>query len=177
MDYGNQKIIVSFRPSSHSYDATIVIQFKTEEEARQAAQKANNGPGYRSGSSYGNLALISFSDGSWDEPDETLAEVGEGEKVNEYGCYQEITVKITLPAGSSIETAALLEPAQAGLLRWLLNKCKPIKVKNTKEVKMFTFSYKGESIYDRDINGKHAFYIDQKTIYVEKTNVEVIVHI
>lgn len=181
----NAKWIVPFRPSSHSYDATVVLQFENEEEANVAARIANNGPGYRSAISHGKLLLISFSDGSWDEPDNTFEEIGwkKGYKgwrgdYKEYNCYQELTINITVPIGATPEALALvLGSTQAALFQELTRLCKQTKITKTADAETISFNYKGEAIYQKEQNGKYFFYLNSKWLLVEKTSVEVVVHI
>jgi len=172
------KWILPFRPSSHSYDATVVLRFENEEEANVAARIANNGPGYRSAISHGKLLLISFSDGSWDEPDNTFEEIGWKGDYKEYNCYQELTVNITVPIGATHEALALvLGPTQAALFQELTHLCKQAKTTEAADTKTVSFSYKGEAIYRQEQNGKYVFYLSSKWLHVEKTGVEVVVHI
>jgi hypothetical protein len=174
----NTKWIVPFRPSSHSYDGTIVLRFENEKKADAAARISNNGRGYRSAVSHGKLLLIIISDGGVDEPDDTLEELGWKGDYEEYACYQELTVNIAIPVGATPEALALvLGPTQATLFQELTRLCKQTKITETEETKTISFSYNGEAIYKGKQNGKYVFVLSSNWLHIERTGVEVVVHI
>jgi len=158
---------VSFRPSSHSHDYTIVAIYETSEEAKKAKEQVMKllaemekdpnaylvdwDPEEAEVSLKDNKLFFSvYTAGYLDEAERKIEATGP-KKMNTYENYQELTIQITTPKGVTLETAGLILPAEeVSALKWLYTFLgKPtIKPHSDPDKQILEWKYSGDGIYN-----------------------------
>ena len=163
---------IKLKPSSHSYDYTIVGIFPNEQVARQKAEKADL-------PQKGRKLFMVLSQATIAEADSAVREMDklEPDKIEVYTIYQELEIKVEVPIGTDLETLPLFLPASdVALLRTLINLCgKPTKIANGIYEKWIVH-YSGEKIfyYDSILDGKaKGHFVIEDAIYTPSSKIEI----
>ena len=174
-------LIFKFRPSSHSEDYTISATYKTKRESLNAHKKleclledirknpsrynVDWNPDDASFRLNGKTVLFGvYSNGDIRDIEDILSDAEEYEV---HTNYQEVTVKVKVPKGSSFEAALLiLDGEEAEALKELKEVSQGTKVEEDAENRFFIFEYRGDGIFDDCQNlllvGKVAFDLSQR---------------
>jgi hypothetical protein len=144
-------LVLKFRPSSHSEDGTVVAEFPDRKAATKAVAKFG-------GSRFGNKMGVTFDNGEYGTMDEAAdkLEIAGALGVKQYYSYQELTVTITVPTGSTLGSLAVVIGAElATILKELTRLCKEPTTTVKGNTKTLIFKYAGESIFSK---GSNYFY-------------------
>ena len=169
-----------FRPSSHSDEWTIVATYPDKRKAEKAYKKlerlledmekneseyetdwrANDANCWLNGKE---VFFTVYTAGYLDDIYSVLEKFNP-QKIEEYRDYQELTIKVRIPKGSTIESLALIDEEEAKALKWLTEKCGKPKVEEDGDDQLHTFNYKGEGIYfDPELHlGPYLINLEEK---------------
>jgi len=152
------KITVSFRPSSHSDDGTIVAMFKSEKEAKTAAKKLEM-VGDKQKKQHKNLVLVGFWNADFGTIPPIVQELKKlgATQTRVYDSYQELTVEFEFPLDVSPKMLPLLFDADSlGIWNWFSKRCKKQTFKrNGKQI--VQFFYCGDTVYLNSLNSTVTF--------------------
>jgi hypothetical protein len=149
-----RRLIVKFRPSSHSTDLTFVAVYADEADAKRAQRKVGC---YRDGK----RVIASISSGTPEEADEindSLERYGPTE-MHIYNSYQELEIQIIVPKGVSRETLPLVFDKETHqIIEFLIKNAKKVAVTKKAKTDVWAFEYCGESIFwdENDNPGKYS---------------------
>jgi len=174
-------LIFKFRLSSHSEDYTISAAYKTKREALNAYKKLErllkdmkkhpsrynvdwNPDDISFGLNRKTVVFGVYSNGDIRDIEDILSDAEEYEV---HTNYQEVTVKVKVPKGSSFEAVLLiLDREEAEALKDLKEVSQEVKVEEDAENRYFIFEYRGDGIFDDCQNlllvGKVAFDLSQR---------------
>lgn len=149
-----RRLLVRFRPSSHSTDLTFVAVYADEADAKRAQRKVGC-------CREGKRVIASISSGTPEDADEindNLERYGPAE-LNVYGSYQELEIQILMPKGASRETLPLVFDKETHqIIEFLIKNAKKVEVTKKAKTDVWTFEYCGESIFwdENDNPGKYS---------------------
>jgi hypothetical protein len=176
----NVKIAVSFRPSSHSEDGTIVATFKSEEEAKAAAKKLEL-VGDKQKKRHKNLVLVGF----WNADFGTIPPVAQALKnlgaaqTRVYNAYQELTVEFEFPLDVPPKMLPLLFDADSlGIWNWFSQQCQKQEFKRGGK-QIIQFFYCGDAVYLNPLNSavtSEQICVDGKRFKIGR-NIQVRAHL
>jgi hypothetical protein len=177
------QVLLSFRPSSHSDNYTIVGKFETSEQSDQACQKIRKlieetsmeGSKWdvdwnsedASVSSWTKEVEVTVYTAGYTEPIEAILRA-EGAKTIE--CFREmqtLTITVALPSRVNANLAALLlGHDDANAMGYLNDYCGKAEETTRDGVNMLVWHYRGDGIYDGDEDtlylGDVALHLDEK---------------
>jgi len=154
-------VVVSFRPSSHSSDYSLIGECATVEDAKKLKAKVAKLskaiakkdieidwelPETRR---IGNRVIFTAHTDDECSVDELKALMKtEGSNVEGYNYYQELKITITTPKGATYDTLPLLlSPQEATLLKALRQHSKTSELHQTAKNTLIRFEYRGPGIY------------------------------
>ena len=174
--------VFKFRPSSHSDDFTLIATYKDEESARKVEDALKRllkdmeeniddydtdwSPDEASVSLDGNKVWFEvYTAGYLDDVESVIRKVAKPENIECYANYQEITVRVRIPKGLTIESAMLvLDKEEAEAIKWFIEKCgKPAIKECGDNTQILEWFYSGDEIYyDDTLYVGFEFYIGDR---------------
>ncbi|RLF12948.1 MAG: hypothetical protein DRJ69_00170 [Thermoprotei archaeon] len=158
--------LFKFRPSSHSEDFTLIATYSSSEKAAVVEETLKRfledmeehpddydtdwDPDDARVFKRGNEVWFNVYTAGYLDDVESAILKGKPEKVECYRDYQELTVRVKVPAGLTPEVAVLIgDKDEAEAIRWLTENCgKPKVVENGGDDELLEWMYCGDGIYD-----------------------------
>ena len=142
-------LCLKFRPSSHSDTATVVATFENSKVAKRAAALGAKCSGKQAFSQ-----VYHAVEGTIDSLEDRFKQMG-ATAVAAYACYQELTITVQLPSGTSDETLPLIADWRVvELVRRLRSLHVPRRTRIRDDVQKTYFRYSGGMIFE---NGRFRF--------------------
>jgi len=156
---------VKFRPSSHSEDYTIFARFKDAATAQHVAEilkklledmekhpedyEIDWLPDEAKVTQYGDTVEFTvYTAGYLQEVEATLRKYDSPTELKVYRDYQELTIRLHLPEGATLETLPLLlDSEDLAIVRWLNQNCGEPQVIIRDGKKLLAWHYAGDAIY------------------------------
>jgi len=184
----NIKITVSFRPSSHSADLTIVATYKSMEEAREIEKKlirlvddAKNDASDAFnlefdptetyvGRTRNRVYLDTNTDDNLPKTQSFIKENSNPQTVEAIPDYQELRIYVKVAKNLIVQNtigpalALVLDGPEVKLMEWLMKNCgEPQTMRNNDRTQtVLKWHYRGEAIYMEDENSLLDVNLDKK---------------
>ena len=161
--------VFKYRPSSHSDDFTLIATYKGAKRAEKVKRALERllkdmeeniddydidwSPDEASVSLDGNKVWFEvYTAGYLDDVESVIRKVAKPENIECYANYQEITVRVWIPKGLTIESAMLvLDKEEAEAIKWFIEKCEDPAIKECgDDMQILEWFYSGDEIYYDD---------------------------
>jgi len=168
-DAGHKVYVFRFRPSSHSEDFTVIATYKSVEKAEKVERALKDlledmeehpddydidwSPDEAYVSLEGNKVRFEvYTAGYLSDVESVIKKVAKPETIEWYRDYQEITVRVRVPKGLTVESAMLvLDREEAEAIKWFRENCGEPKVIDCGDgTQLLEWFYRGDGIYDDD---------------------------
>ena len=174
--------VFKFRPSSHSDDFTLIAAYKDAKRAEKVKKALErllrdmeeNMDDYEADWSPDEAHVSLDGDRVWfevytagylDDVESVIRKVAKPESVEYYLNYQEITVRVRIPEGLTIESAMLvLDREEAEAIRWFRENCGEPRVEDCGGgYQLLEWFYSGDEIYyDDTLYVGFEFYVGDR---------------